>query len=99
MWAALKKAVTGVTESLGIEIPGLPVDLGALGETAGTAVQGVTESASGAVESLTGAAVGVAGGLTGAAEGVTGGVAGAADAAAQGLPDITGAPGSIGTST
>lgn len=26
MWAALKKAVAGVTESLGIEIPGLPID-------------------------------------------------------------------------
>ena len=46
MWAALKKAVAGVTESLGIEIPGLPIDLGAVGDAAATAAQGVTESAS-----------------------------------------------------
>ena len=44
MWAALKKAVPGVTKSLGIEIPGLPVDLGALGDAAATTAQGVTEA-------------------------------------------------------
>ena len=32
MWAALKKAVAGVTESLGMEMPGLPSDLGAVGD-------------------------------------------------------------------
>jgi hypothetical protein len=40
MWAALKKAVAGVTESLGIEIPGLPIDLGAVGDAAATAAPG-----------------------------------------------------------
>ena len=40
MWAALTKAVAGVTESLGIEIPGLPIDLGAVGDTAATAANG-----------------------------------------------------------
>jgi hypothetical protein len=45
MWAALKKAVAGVTKSSGIEIPGLPVDLGAVGDAAASAAQGVTEAA------------------------------------------------------
>jgi hypothetical protein len=67
MWAALKKAVTGVTESLGIEIPGLPVDLGSLGDTVATATQGVTEAAAGSVDVLT--AVGDQ--VTGAAAGIT----------------------------
>jgi len=38
--AAIKNAVAGITESLGIEIPGLPVDLAAVGDTAATAAQG-----------------------------------------------------------
>ena len=92
MWAALKKAVAGVTESLGIEIPGLPIDLGAVGDTA---AQGVTESATGALEGLTGVSetlsgsvAGVTDSIAGAADGVS---ASAVDSAAQVLPDLTGA--------
>ena len=107
MWAALKKAVAGVTESLGIEIPGLPIDLGAVGDTAATAAQGVTDSATGALDGLTGVTetlsggvAGVAGaagvaGVAGAAEGVS---ASAIDSAAQVLPDITAAAGSANPS-
>ena len=92
MWAALKKAVAGVTESLGIEIPGLPIDLGGVGDAAATAAQGVTESATGAVEGLTGVTETLSGG---AAEGVS---ASAVDSAAQVLPDLTSAVGSANPS-
>ena len=102
MWAALKKAVAGVTESLGIEIPGLPIDLGAVGDAAATAAQGVTELATGAVEGLTGVtetlpggAAGVTDSVAGAAEGVS---ASAVDSAAQVLPDVTAAVGSANPS-
>ena len=82
MWAALKKAVAGVTESLGIEIPGLPIDLGAVGDAAATAAQGVTESAAGAVEGLTGATETLSGGVAGVTESVSGSVAGVTDSIA-----------------
>ena len=102
MWTALKKAVAGVTESLGIEIPGLPIDLGAVGDAAATAAQGVTESANGAVEGLTGvtetlsgSVAGVTDSVAGAAEGVS---ASAVDSAAQALPDVTAAVGSANPS-
>jgi len=102
MWTALKKAVAGVTESLGIEIPGLPIDLGAVGDAAATAAQGVTESANGAVEGLTGvtetlsgSVAGVTDSVAGAAEGVS---ASAIDSAAQVLPDVTAAVGSANPS-
>ena len=102
MWTALKKAVAGVTESLGIEIPGLPIDLGAVGDAAATAAQGVTESANGAVEGLTGvtetlsgSVAGVNDSVAGAAEGVS---ASAIDSAAQVLPDVTAAVGSANPS-
>jgi len=102
MWTALKKAVAGVTESLGIEIPGLPIDLGAVGDAAATAAQGVTESANGAAEGLTGvtetlsgSVAGVTDSVAGAAEGVS---ASAIDSAAQVLPDVTAAVGSANPS-
>ena len=102
MWAALKKAVAGVTESLGIELPGLPIDLGAVGDAAATAAQGVTESAAGAAEGLTGVTETLSGGVAGvtdsvasAAEGVS---ASAVDSAAQALPDVTAAVGSANPS-
>ena len=111
MWAALKKAVAGVTESLGIEIPGLPIDLGAVGDAAATAAQGVTESATGAVEGLTGVTETLSGGVAGVTESVSGSVAGvtdsvagaaegasAVDSAAQVLPDLTSAVGSANPS-
>jgi hypothetical protein len=54
MWETLKKALTGVTDAIGIEIPGLPVDLGAVGEAATTGVESLTESAAGLTESAAG---------------------------------------------
>jgi len=45
MWNMLKNALIGVKDSLGIEIPGLPTDLGSVTESATTAVQGVIDSA------------------------------------------------------
>jgi hypothetical protein len=68
-----------VKDTLGIELPELPVDLGGLdaasiGETATTAVQGVSESATGVTD-----AVAAAGEATGAAvQGVTETVTGVA---------------------
>ena len=98
MWAAIKKAVAGVTESLGIEIPGLPVDLGAAGDAAASAVEGVTESATGAVGGLTDVSDAVSGSVAGVAEGVAGIPAAAVDSAAQVLPDITEGVGGASTS-
>jgi hypothetical protein len=98
MWAALKKVVADVTESLGIEIPGLPIDLGAVGDAAATAGQGVTESATGAVEGITGVTETLSGGVAGVTESVAGaaeGVSGSAtDSASQIVPDIGAAVGS-----
>ena len=113
MWAALKKAVAGVTESLGIEIPGLPIDLGAVGDAAATAAQGVTESAAGAAEGLTGVTETLSGGVAGVTESVSGSVAGvtdsvagaaegvsasAVDSAGRALPDVSAAVGSANPS-
>jgi len=61
MWNALKNALIGVTDAVGIELPGLPLDLGSLGETATTAVQGVTDSATGALDAATAATDGFTG--------------------------------------
>ncbi len=58
MWEALKNAFIGVKEALGIEIPELPVDLGTLGETATTAVQGVADIATSAVDDAAATVVG-----------------------------------------
>jgi hypothetical protein len=69
MWEALKNALIGVKEALGIEIPGLPADLGSLGETATTAVQDVTDSATAAVDE---AAAGVVDGSTAITDAITG---------------------------
>ena len=88
MWAALKKAVTGVTESLGIEIPGLPVDLGSLGDSVAAVTQGVPDTAAGSLDGLT--AVGDQ--LAGGAAGITGAVSdipATIDSAAQAVPAVT----------
>ena len=98
MWAALTKAVAGVTESLGIEIPGLPIDLGAVGDTAATATQGVTDSATGALDGLTGVTETLSGGVAGVAGAAEGVSASAIDSATQILPDITEAVGSANPS-
>jgi phage-related protein len=104
MWETLKNALINVKEATGIEIPGLPADLGSIGESATTALQSVTESATGvfdgaatAAESAGGGMGGVTEAATAATDAATGGVAGvseavtsAADSASQALPDLTG---------
>ena len=54
MWEALKNALIDVKEALGIEIPGLPADLGSLGESATTAIQDVADSATAVVDQAAG---------------------------------------------
>jgi len=54
MWETTKNAIIGAKDAVGIEIPGLPSDLGSIGDSAATAVQAPTESATGALEDLTG---------------------------------------------
>ncbi len=92
MWAALKDIITSAKDALGLEIPELPVDVGAIGEQASGLVQGVSEQAA----AVGGDAMAVAGeAATGAAAQVTetvAGVSSAADAAAQALPDVTDLP-------
>ncbi|HEX7537975.1 MAG TPA: hypothetical protein VF391_13350 [Dermatophilaceae bacterium] len=103
MWETIKNALMGVKEATGIEIPGLPADLGSLGESATTALQSVTESATGVVEgaaTATEAFTGVEGVTEAAAtatESVTGNLGGVTDAAntavdsvSQSLPDLPG---------
>jgi hypothetical protein len=68
MWEKFKNALVGVKEALGIQIPGLPVDLGSLGETATTAIQDATESATAVVDE---AAVGVVDGSTAISDAIT----------------------------
>jgi phage-related protein len=105
MWETLKNALIGVKEATGFEIPGLPADLGSLGESATTAVQSVTESASGvmegaatATESFTGldgvteAAATATEAVTGGVDGVTEAATTAVDSASQALPGLPGLP-------
>jgi hypothetical protein len=53
MREALKKTLVGLTEAAGIEIPGLPVDVGSVGECATTAVQDATDAAATAIDGVT----------------------------------------------
>jgi hypothetical protein len=68
MWEALKNALIGVKEALGIEIPGLPADRGSLGESATTAIQDVADSATAVVDQ----AAGVVDGATAVTEAIPG---------------------------
>ena len=86
MWEAIKNALVSVKEATGIEIPGLPADLGSIGESATTVVQTATESATGAIDSAATASEAVTGGIAGAGETA----ATAVDSASQALPDLTG---------
>lgn len=57
MWDVIKNAVTQLKDTLGIEIPGLPIEVGSfdaasITEAATTATEGVTQSATTAVEGL-----------------------------------------------
>lgn len=49
MWEAIKNALVSAKETTGIEIPGLPADLGSIADSATTAGQAVTESVTGGV--------------------------------------------------
>lgn len=91
MWETIKNAVTSVKEALGIEVPGLPVDLGAVGDTVTGAAAGVTESATGALDGVAAAGQTAAGGLADAAQTVSDLPTAAVDPAAQAVPDSTGA--------
>jgi hypothetical protein len=86
MWEAIKNALISVKDATGIEIPGLPADLGSLGESATTAVQTVTESASGVMD---GAAPAIDA-VTGSVAGVSEAASTAVDSATQALPDVAG---------
>ena len=86
MWEAIKNALTSVKEATGIEIPGLPADLGSIGDSATTAVQTATESATGVIDGAGTATEAIAGDVAGAGETATTAI----DSATQALPDITG---------
>jgi hypothetical protein len=63
MWDVIKNAVTQLKDTLGIEIPGLPIEVGSveatsITEAVTTATDGVTASAATAVEDLTATAGG-----------------------------------------
>jgi hypothetical protein len=97
MWEAIKNALTSVKDATGIEIPGLPADLGAIGDSAATALQTVTESATGvmdgaapAIDAVTGGAGGLGETVSGLSEGAAGVSESVADSASQTLPDIAG---------
>lgn len=97
MWETIKNALIGAKEAVGIEIPGLPEDLGSIGDSAATATQTITESATGAIDGAAAAATDAAGGsVADLTETVSGIPATAVDSATQALPDITG--GSTGDS-
>jgi hypothetical protein len=86
MWEAIKNALISAKDATGIEIPGLPADLGSIGESATAAVQTVTESASGVMD---GAAPAIDA-VTGSVAGVTEAASASVDSAAQALPDVAG---------
>ena len=86
MWEAIKNALMSVKEATGIEIPGLPADLGSIGDSAATAVQTATESATGVIDGAGAATEAIDGDVAGAGETATT----ALDSATQARPDITG---------
>lgn len=84
MWDTIKNALSSVKEATGVEIPGMPEDLGSIGESATAAVQGVTESATGAVDGLGAATETISGGVQGAGDGA----ATAVESAGEGATDL-----------
>jgi hypothetical protein len=99
MWETIKNALITVKKATGIEVPGLPADLGSfgsIGESAKTALQSVTESAAGASDGASSAPETVTSGVSGVAEtaggvdeSVTDGVAGASEAATTAVDSAT----------
>ena len=58
MWDVIRNAVTQLKDTLGVEIPGLPIEVGSVDvtsitEVVTTATEGVSASAATAVEDLT----------------------------------------------
>ncbi len=88
MWESIKSLVTSAKEALGIELPELPVDLGAAGDAATGAAEQLSQSVGGLADGATAASETLTGELAGAAETVTG-LPGAAAEAAEMLPDLT----------
>jgi hypothetical protein len=91
MWETIKNALANVKEATGLEIPGLPDDLGSLGDTASNAARTVTDSVTESVSGLTGGAL-TEGGVTegGVTEGgVTEGVGAVTEAVTGGVADVT----------
>jgi hypothetical protein len=86
MWETIKNALMGVKDATGIEIPGLPADLGPIGDSATAAVQTATESATGVIDGAAPVVDAVAGSVAGVSETA----ATAVDSATQALPDVTG---------
>ena len=86
MWESIKNALMSVKDATGIESPGLPADLGSIGESATAAVQSVTESAGGVIEGAAPAVEAVTGGVADVTETATAAV----DSAGQSLPDLGG---------
>jgi hypothetical protein len=86
MWEAIKNALIGAKDASGIEIPGLPADLGSIGDSAANAAATVTESATGVIEGAAPAMDAVAVGVAGLSETATTAV----DSAATVLPDVAG---------
>jgi hypothetical protein len=85
MWDKIKNALASVKETTGIEIPGLPVDLGSIGESATTAFQDATESATTAAKDVAGSASGALDGAAAATETFAGSAQGAGETAAAAL--------------
>ena len=52
MWETIKNALAGLKDASGIEIPGLPVDMGSLGESATGVVDGATAATEGVASSV-----------------------------------------------
>jgi hypothetical protein len=88
MWESIKNLITAAKDLTGIDLPELPVDLGAAGEMVTGSAQQLAESAAGVVDGATAAGETLAGDLTGAAETVAGLPVAAAESAGQVLPDL-----------
>jgi hypothetical protein len=81
MWEMIKNMLVGAKDTLGIELPELPVDLGALGE-----------SATGALDALTPVSEAVAGGVADVSQTVSELPTDALDSASQALPGLPDLP-------
>ena len=92
MWEIIKNALISVKDATGIEVPGLPADLGAVAESGSAAAASLTESATAVID---GAAPAIEA-VTGSVAGVSQTAADVVDSATQALPDVAG--GLIGTS-